>query len=107
MPNNTQKSIAIVLLFVSTACITAAARQLATSNGDKMISEADCTVEKVGSTIPISEIAERVSGIELNPPRWVAASGAMPAHCVVDGSMAAVDRAPSAKPIPVGSSAGA
>ena len=111
MPNNTQKWIAIVLLFVSTACMSAAARQLATIDGNKMISEADCTVDKVGTAIPISALAKRkggspqpqgkrpVSGIALNPPRWVAASGAMPAYCVVDGSMAPVDRAPSAKPI--------
>ena len=101
MPNNTQKWVAIVLLFVSTACMTAAAGQLATIDGNKRISEADCTVDKVGTAIPISAIGEvqPVSGIALNPPRWVAASGAMPAYCVVDGSMAPVDRAPSAKPI--------
>jgi len=99
MPSNSHKFVAAVLVFVSTACMTAAARQFTKSESDKTISEADCTVEKVGSAIPISAIAERVSGITLNPPRWVAASGAMPAHCVVDGSMAPVDRAPSAKPI--------
>ena len=121
MPNNTQKWVAIVLLFVSTACV-AAAGQLETIDGNKSISEADCTVDKVGTAIPISAIGEvqgqqpaasgeaqgrqpaasregPVSGIALNPPRWVAASGAMPAYCVVDGSIAPVDRAPSAKPI--------
>jgi hypothetical protein len=75
MPNNTQKWIAIVLLFVGTACLTAAARQTATIDGNKTISEADCTVDKVGTAIPISAIGEPVSGVALNPPRWVAASG--------------------------------
>src|SRR5436190_17257828 len=99
MPNNTQKWIAIVLLFVNTACLTAAARQTATIDGNKTISEADCTVDKVGTAIPISAIGEPVSDVALNSPRWVAASGTMPAYCAVDGSMAPVDRAPSAKPI--------
>src|SRR4030095_14834966 len=96
MPSNSHKFVAVVLVFVSTACMTAAARQFTKSEGDKTISEADRTVETVGSAITISALAGRVSGITLNPPRWVAASGAMPAHCVVDGSMAPVDRAPSA-----------
>src|SRR5205085_2964968 len=88
MTNNTQKWIAIVLLFVSTACLTAAARQTATIDGNKTISEADCTVDKVGTAIPSSAIGEPVSGVALNPPRWVAASGTMPAYCAVDVSMA-------------------
>jgi len=76
-----------------------AARQIATIDAFKTISEADCTVDKVGTAVPISAIGEPVSGVALNPPRWVALSGVTPAHCIVDGSMAPVDRAPSAKPI--------
>ena len=56
MPNNTQKSIAVVFLVVSGACMSAAARQFATIDGNKMIAEADCSVEKVGTAIPISSI---------------------------------------------------
>ena len=97
MPNNSHKLVAIVLVFVSTTCM-AAAQQFTKSEGDKTISDADCTVQKVGSAIAASREAA-VSAITLNPPRWVAASGNMPAYCVVDGSMAPVDRAPSAKPI--------
>jgi hypothetical protein len=77
----------------------AGARQLATIDGNKTISETDCTPDKVGSAIPTSAIGEPVSQITLKLPRWTAASGTMPAYCVVDGSMAPVDRAPSAKPI--------
>lgn len=97
MTNNSHKLVAIVLVFVSTTCM-AAAPQITKSVGDKTISDGDCTVEKVGSAIAASREAA-VSAITLNPPRWVAASGNMPAYCVVDGSMAPVDRAPSAKPI--------
>jgi Tannase and feruloyl esterase len=97
MPNNSHKLAAIVLVFVSTTCM-AAAPQFTKSEGDKTISDADCTVEKVGSAIAASR-ETAVSAITLNPPRWVAASGNMPAYCVVDGSMAPVDRAPTAKPI--------
>ena len=98
MPSKTQKWVAVFLLFVGTACM-AAARQIATTDAYKTISEADCTVDKVGTAVPVSAIGEPVSGVALNPPRWVAASGVMPAHCLVDGSMAPVDRSPSAKPI--------
>lgn len=98
MPNNT-KWVATVLVFVSTACVTAAARQLTSIDSNKTISEADCTTNKLGSTIPISAIGEPVSGIALSAPRWIAASGNMPAYCAVDGSMSPVDRSPSAKPI--------
>jgi hypothetical protein len=98
MRNNTQKSIAGVLLFISVSGLSAAA-QFATSDANKVIAEADCTADKVGTAIPVSAIGEPVSGVALSPPRWVAASGATPAYCAVDGSMAPVDRAPSAKPI--------
>src|SRR5438552_5363562 len=99
MPNNTQKRVAVLLLFVGTACVAAAARQLPKIAANKTISEAECTVDKVGTAIPISTIREGLSGIALNPPRWVTAAGATPAYCVVDGSMAPADHAPSAKPI--------
>ena len=92
MPNNTQKWIAIVLLFICQACMTAASPQLATSDGNKMIAEADCTVDKLGAAIPTSAIGEPVSGIALNPPRWVAASGNTPAYCAVEAGSATRNR---------------
>lgn len=75
MPNNTQKWVAVFLLYVGTACMSAAARQIATVDGNRMIAEADCTVDRVGTAIAISAIGQPVSGVALNPPRWVAASG--------------------------------
>ena len=94
-----EKWIAVVLLLASTACVTAAGAQSANVDNLKTITESDCSTEKVGTAIPVSSIGEPVAGVTLNPPRWVAASGTTPAYCAVDGSMAPVDRGPSAKPI--------
>jgi pimeloyl-ACP methyl ester carboxylesterase len=99
MRKNMQKWIAPVLLLVGTAYVTAAGLQSASVDSLKALSENQCTTEKVGTAIPVSSIGEPVSGVALNPPRWVPASGATPAYCAVDGSMAPVDRGPSAKPI--------
>jgi feruloyl esterase len=64
---------------------------------NKAITEADCTAEKLGSTIPVSAIGEPVSGVTLNAPAWTAAAGSNPAYCSVKGAMAPVDS--NAKPI--------
>ena len=64
---------------------------------NKVITEADCTAEKLGSTIPVSAIGEPVSGVTLNAPAWTAAAGSNPAYCSVKGAMAPVDA--NAKPI--------
>ena len=98
MPNNA-KCVATFLVFVSVACVTAATPQVPSIDGNKTISEADCTTNKLGSAIPISAIGEPVSGISLSAPRWIAASGNTPAYCAVDGTMSPVDRSASAKPI--------
>ncbi len=63
----------------------------------KEITAADVTVERVGSSIAIDAIGEPVSAVTLAAPRWVDATVKMPAHAVVDGSMAPVD--PKGKPI--------
>jgi hypothetical protein len=64
---------------------------------NKVITEADCTAAKLGSTIPAASIGEPVSGVTLNAPAWTAAAGSNPAYCSVRGSMAPVD--PNGKPI--------
>ena len=51
-----------------------------------VITEADCTAEKLGSSIPVSAIGEPVSGISLKPPVWTKAAGPNPGYCIVDGS---------------------
>jgi feruloyl esterase len=66
---------------------------------DKIITEADCTPAKAGTTVPVSAIGEPVSAVTLSAPRWNAATATAPAYCSVDGSMAPVDRSATAKPI--------
>ena len=96
-PKNWVHLIGIVLSI--TALGITAGRQVATAQGDKTISESDCSVTRVETAIPVSAIGEPVSAVTLNPPRWIAATGNAPAYCSVDGSMAPVDRSPTAKPI--------
>src|SRR4051812_2847256 len=63
------------------------------------ITEADCTATKLTGTIAPAQIGEPVSGVTLAAPAWVAAAGAVPAYCRIDGSMLPVDKSPSARPI--------
>ena len=72
--------------------------QAPTSPEDKIISEADCTAEKLGASIPISAIGEPVEAVTLSAPRWVAA-GAVPPYCSIDGAMAPVDKSAYGRPI--------
>ena len=44
-------------------------------------------------------IGEPVAGVTLSAPVWTAANGTSTAYCSVDGSMAPVDKSPTAKPI--------
>jgi hypothetical protein len=64
---------------------------------NKVITEADCTAAKMGSTVAVSAIGEPVSGVTLDAPVWAGAAGSSPAYCSVKGAMAPVD--PNAKPI--------
>src|SRR3984957_21312817 len=65
----------------------------------KAITEADCTVSKMGDRIPASAIGEPVSAVTLSAPSWKPAAGTAPAYCSVDGAIAPVDRSATAKPI--------
>ena len=66
---------------------------------DKLVTEASCSAEKLGQSIPTSSIGEPVSAVTLSAPVWTAASNGNPAYCSVDGVMAPVDTGPTAKPI--------
>lgn len=68
----------------------------------KTITEADCTAAKLGATIPVEAIGRPVSGVTLDPPRWHPEANGVPAYCSVEGSMAPVDKAPTARPIKFG-----
>jgi len=64
---------------------------------ETVITASDCTAEKLGAAIPASAIGEPVSAVTLSAPVWTADSTA--AQCVVDGSMAPVDKSPNARAI--------
>ena len=66
---------------------------------NKSITAADCTVAKVGASIPVGRIGEPVSAVTLAAPAWIEETAAVPAHCRVDGAMAPVDTGGRAKPI--------
>ncbi len=70
--------------------------------GGKTITEADCTPAKLGSTIPVSAIGLPVSAVTLDAPQWHAEAAGVPAYCRIDGSMAPMDKSPTARPIRFG-----
>lgn len=57
----------------------------------RVITAADVTAEKVGTSIPLSAIGEPVSGVTLSAPQWVEATGNAGAYAIIEGSMAPVD----------------
>jgi pimeloyl-ACP methyl ester carboxylesterase len=63
----------------------------------RTIEEADCTGDKLGTTIPVGAIGEPVSGVSLAAPTWTAATESTPAYCSIDGALAPVTA--DAKPI--------
>jgi hypothetical protein len=65
----------------------------------RTITEAECSPEKLGSTIAPARIGEPVSGVTLSAPHWVAPGETLPAHCLVDGAMLPVDTGSGARPI--------
>lgn len=88
------------LLPVFVAVVAFQSPSLRELGADRTIAEADCAVAKLGDAIPVSAIGERVGGVTLAAPRWVASTATTPAHCVVDGSMSPADpSAPFAQPI--------
>ena len=67
--------------------------------GNKVITAADCTAERIGSSIMPSAIGEPVRAVTLKAPSWVDSANGVSAHCRIDGSIAPVDNASTAKPI--------
>ena len=90
-------AISFFYLFYSAGLSEAQTQTSATPSENTVITEADCTAAKLGSTIPLSAIGEPVSGVTLNAPVWTGAAGSNPAYCSVKGAMAPVDA--NAKPI--------
>ncbi len=66
---------------------------------NKTITAADCTAARLGTDIPVASIGEPVAAVTLAAPTWTAATGTTPGYCTVDGAMAPVDTAATARPI--------
>jgi hypothetical protein len=63
------------------------------------LTQAECTAAKLGDSVPARAIGEPVSAVTLLGPRWVQGTDALPARCEVDGRIAPVDSATTARPI--------
>jgi feruloyl esterase len=96
-----QTCLALLLAFpiavAAVETIPAPGAKLPAAAGDRVITAADVTVERVGTSMPTSAIGEPVGGVTLSPPRWVEATGNAVAYALVDGSIAPKD--PKGKPI--------
>ena len=66
---------------------------------NKAITKADCTSEKLGTSIPVSVIGEPVSAVTLDKPVWTEATGSSGGYCSISGEMAPIDKSPTARPI--------
>jgi len=69
------------------------------SAAGKAITAAECTAERLGSSIAPSAIGEPVRSVTLSAPSWVESANGAPAHCRLNGSMAPIDTASTARPI--------
>src|SRR4030095_2832369 len=91
--------IRIVFTAVVSAVFCSAGARTQAQSTSRTISQAECTAARLGTSLTISAIGEPVSAVTLQAPRWVEAAGGLAAYCTVNGAMAPVDRAPTAKPI--------
>ena len=95
--NSTKRFAVLIFLFIGFGSTRAGSR--AAIQEIRTISENDCNASKAGTSIPDSLIGEPVSAVILSSTRWTAAVSNVPAHCVIDGSMAPHDSSSTAKPI--------
>ncbi len=79
--------------------VWAATGLLCAQPGAKKLAEADCTAERLGTSIPKEAIGEPVAAVTLSVPVWKSAAASLPAYCSIDGSMAPVETSGKAKPI--------
>jgi hypothetical protein len=93
----------ISVLMATLASVTANPAPSEQSNpttvANKVITAGDCTAERVGASIAPRAIGEPVRNVTLSAPSWVEAANGAPAHCRVNGSMAPLDAASTARPI--------
>src|SRR5689334_19891152 len=90
---------ALAALLIPEIGLRAVAVQTPAQQAARTISADDCTSTKLGTAIPVTSIGEPVAGVTLAAPRWVAATGAAPAYCSIDGAMAPTDTSSHGRPI--------
>ena len=66
------------------------------------ITAAECTVEKLGTTVPTEKVGEPVRRVTLSSPSWTAETANAPAYCRLDGVIDPVDTSATARPINFG-----
>jgi feruloyl esterase len=90
---------AVSAVLIQDGGLRAQSAQAPAAEAAKVISAEDCTPARLGAEIPVAAIGEPVAGVTLAAPRWVAAAGAAPAYCSIDGAMAPTDKSPNGRPI--------
>lgn len=94
------RSHALLTLLAASALLPARAAEPATQSTANTTAVKDqslhitrdrITADRVGGSIPSASIGEPVSAVTLSAPRWVEATADLPAHAIIDGSMAPID----------------
>ena len=88
---------AVPTVLIATESIPTPGSKLPAAGENKLITEADVTAERVGTSIPVSDIGEPVSAVKLSAPRWVSGSDSASSYAVVEGTILPMD--PNGKPI--------
>jgi feruloyl esterase len=82
---------------IAAESVPAPGSKLPTENANKIITQSDITAERVGTSIPVSDIGEPVSAVKLSAPRWAIGDDAASSYGVVEGAIMPID--PNGKPI--------
>src|SRR5262245_37184944 len=91
-------AVAVVMMLSLFAAVNLIVLAQGTPGENKVITEADCSAEKLGASIPVTAIGEPVAEVTLAAPRWVPA-GNLSAYCSIDGAMPPVDKSAYGRPI--------
>ena len=84
------------------ALLAVHAAQAQTSDDPLSLAAERCQSAELAATVSPSQIGEPVSSVVFDSIDWIEASGATPAHCMVNGRLEPVDRSETARPIRFG-----
>ena len=79
------------VLMVASEPVPAPGSKMPSDSENRVISEADVAVDRVGTSMPATAIGEPVGGVTFSPPRWFGATNELVAYALVDGAIAPVD----------------